>query len=73
MPPPMAVVPIYGRFGCWVGRRLNAEGAAYPANDAANDATDDSAKGSCCLGTHRCAMRNTVGYTLRLCRKRTSK
>ena len=74
----MVAMPIHWGHGCRIGSidRLNPEHAAYSANDAANnttnDAADDAANRSCCLDADSGAMRDAVGNALCLRRKRAS-
>ena len=72
MVPPM-VMPNNWRLGHRIGCRLNSEGTAYSANDAADHAANDATYRSCCLGPHIGAMRRAVRDALCLRRKRASK
>jgi hypothetical protein len=69
----MTVVSIHRGFRRRIGSRLNAKRAADSTKDAANDATHDTAKRSCCLGAHSDAMRGAVRNALSLRHKRASK
>jgi hypothetical protein len=68
----MSRMAVHGWLVTRICDRRDAKGAVYAADNATNNATDETAKRSCRLHAHGSAMIDTVGDALCLRRKRES-